>query len=289
MKAIHIKYLVFLFIIVLAACKNPDNKESFKKVTIVKTWQMPDVLKEISGIAWVDEQRMACVQDELGVIFMYNLVSKKIEKKISFASPGDFEAIAKVGELYYIMRADGQVFEVNTAFKNPEINAYTIDLKGLEDIESLTYDEANHQWLVMGKDPDPQIASTVKGVYTFNLVTKVRSDRPRYTIDMESTFLNKDFDKNGKVSKKKLPKIFQPSDIAIHPKTGEIFSTDGRHSSLVILDSMGILKDWIDLDKSHFPQPEGIAFSPSGELYISSEGAKQNGVISMVKINDSRN
>ena len=56
-----------------------ENKNSGQEaaasaaITITKKWEMPNELTEISGLSYMDEQRFACVQDELGTIFIYNI------------------------------------------------------------------------------------------------------------------------------------------------------------------------------------------------------------------------
>ena len=47
----------------------------------------------------------------------------------------------------------------------------------------------------------------------------------------------------------------------------------------MILTREGTKKDLIELDDKLFLQPEGICFTPSGDLYISSEGDDKKGFI----------
>src|SRR5688572_17114686 len=39
-------------------------------VRIESSWQLPEVLREVSGIAYLSVDRIACVQDELGNIYI---------------------------------------------------------------------------------------------------------------------------------------------------------------------------------------------------------------------------
>ena len=41
-------------------------------IVITKKWDLPKILTEISGLAYLDEDRFACVQDEQGTVFIYN-------------------------------------------------------------------------------------------------------------------------------------------------------------------------------------------------------------------------
>ena len=63
--------------------KNEKNKKKDKEsteagITVIKRWELPKILTEISGLSCMDEQRFACVQDELGKIFVYNIASSKV-------------------------------------------------------------------------------------------------------------------------------------------------------------------------------------------------------------------
>jgi hypothetical protein len=55
---------------------------------------------------------------------------------------------------------------------------------------------------------------------------------------------------------------------------------------LLILDQSGAVKKLYQLEKSSFNQPEGITFSPTGDMYISNEGSKQPGNILHVTLNE---
>ena len=70
-------------------------------------------------------------------------------------------------------------------------------------------------------------------------------------------------------SKSKKPtNNLQPSDIDINPVTKEIYVTESANSHLYILNTNGTIKESYTLSKADFSQPEGITFSPSGELFI---------------------
>jgi uncharacterized protein YjiK len=100
-------------------------------------------------------------------------------------------------------------------------------------------------------------------------------EEPVFKINLE----DKDTEKN----QKKKNKSIMPSGLAIHPGSREIFIIDGPGAQLVILDKAGKSKRHIELGKE-FSQPEGIAFSPDGDLFISNEGSKQPGNILKVEL-----
>jgi uncharacterized protein YjiK len=285
MKQTTIILVPFLGLIYYTSCsiscftsnsdKSSNNKHK-EKVTIITKWQMPSFLNEISGICWVDEERIACVPDEQGIVFIYNISSAKIENQIQFADSGDFEAITKTDDAYYVMRSDGHIFEINTSLKKTVVKQYHILINEPNDIEGLFYDETEKRFLIVNRLPDPQ-APTKKSIYSFDLSTKKLIDKPIYEIDLSGILIIKENDEDKK-------EVFLPSDIAIHPITSDIYLVDGIHSSIQIIDATGKIKSYIKLDKNDFPKPEGLTFSPKGDIFISSEGIKQNGFIAKVKI-----
>jgi uncharacterized protein YjiK len=242
-------------------------------VTIAQKWDLPSVLKEVSGIAYIDKDRFACIQDEQGVIFLYNRATGKVEKEIAFGAPGDYEDIALVGEKAWVVRADGKLFEVDMA--SGKATAHNTPLTENHNVEGLAYDKANNRLLLAIKDEEPGGAD-YKGIYGFDLAGKKLAKEPVYRIDVTHEAFASD-------KGKKKSKSVKPSAIGIHPSTGEIYVTDGPKSRLLIMDKSGAIKEVLQLGKS-FEQPEGITFSPGGELYISNEGNKQPGNILAVTL-----
>jgi len=64
---------------------------------------------------------------------------------------------------------------------------------------------------------------------------------------------------------------FQPSAIAIHPFTGNIYLLSNIGRILVVYSGDGELLDVVYLSKDIFSQPEGMCFDKEGDLYISNE------------------
>ncbi len=84
-----------------------DETPASGGISIQEKWELPSELKEISGIAYLDEQRFACVQDEQGIVYIYNTAKKAIEQKIPFAGAGDFEGLTLVDKTAWVVRSDG--------------------------------------------------------------------------------------------------------------------------------------------------------------------------------------
>jgi len=65
---------------------------------------------------------------------------------------------------------------------------------------------------------------------------------------------------------------FQPSAIAIHPESKNVYILSFTSSVLAVYTSYGELVTASNLNKRIFMQPEGICFDDENSLYISNEG-----------------
>jgi len=242
---------------------------------IINSWEMPTLLNEVSGIAWVNDSTLACIQDEEGIIYNFNLNTGEITDDISFGEDADYEAIALNKDDAYIMRSDGRIIEIKD-YTSDTIAPQFFDT-GFEtknNMESLTYDPKTKRLITVAKDEGLE-DDRYKGLYAISLETKAQSENPIFKIDMEAEAF-KAFEK------KKEEKTFSPSDLAIHPKTGDYYIVDGIRPKLLIMSATGKIKAVHELNTFHFAQPESITFAPDGRLYIANEAA--GGVATLLEI-----
>lgn len=257
--------------------KNDENVEASTSASylIEEKYIMPEVLSEISDISYMHGSSFACVQDELGTIFIYNTADKKIEKKIPFAGPGDYEGIAVVGTNAYVVNSSGTVYEVSGLEEaKPLVKEHKTYLNAKNDVEALCYDKVNNRLLLAYKGEEA--GGSTKGIYSFDLKSKQLASTPVYSIDLNNSL----FEDGGKKKKQS----FKPSALAIHPTNGDLYITEGTDPKLLILDSQGKVKSLVQFSGRDFTQSEGITFNAAGELFISNEGKKGNGNILKVKL-----
>lgn len=255
---------------------NAEITEGSDNYTISETWELPTELDEISGIVWIDAHTLACVQDENGIIYMYDLDERSITEEIPFAGNGDYEGIALHNTDLYVMQSDGLMYEIkNWRETNRTISSHQTGFKAANNMESLTYSPKDKSLLTAPKDKDAN--DEFKGIYKISMASKIADvNSPTYKIEMNAERLKK-------YKGKKLHKTFNPSEIAVHPKTNAIYVLEGKNPKLIILDQHGILKTVYKLDEINFPQPEGMTFSADGDLYISNEAVNGTASIHLVE------
>ncbi|MDT7827498.1 hypothetical protein RQM65_02320 [Pricia sp. S334] len=272
--------LGILIIAIAFTEKAPQRKRGDIHYTVSQRWELPTQLREISGIDWLDEDRVAAVQDENGLIFIYNLKDKGVEEIIEFAGSGDYEGIAVANTDAYVLRSDGLLYEV-AEFRSSgrTVKTYETFFTAEQDVETLEFDPDGNRLLLAPKAYD-QNSENYKGIYAFSLNTKKMQSGFVFKIEMTDKVLKR-FRQN------KLHKTFRPSDMAINPVNGLMYLIEGTKPKLLIMNSDGSLKSAHVLDNRLFPQPEGITFSPDGRLFISSEGKNGNNAsISEMKLTE---
>ena len=257
--------------------KSFDEKHKEKTYKVVNKWELPEILEEVSGISWLGNNKVACIQDEDGIIFIYDLKKNSIEREINFGDDGDYEAIASYKDDAYVMRSDGTLFVVNNfQSKKPTVKEFDTPLYKKNNIEGLALDLTKDRLLLAAKDRNPYNDS-YKAIYGYSLKTHKLDSAALFDINLKDKIF-KDH------REKKLYNTFRPSEVAINPLTGEFYILEGVNPKLLILDKNGTPKKIHYLDPDEFNQPEGITFSPSGTLYISNEGRKDDANILEVEL-----
>ncbi len=252
-----------------------------------RDYELQDILREISGISWYSHHKIACVQDEKGIIFLFDEGTGEISDAYAFGKHGDYEDIAIDKDTAWVLESNGTIYKVtNFTADNRKTFIYKTPLSTRNDAEGLAYDAKKNNLLIACKNQpsinEKQKLAGYKAIYRFTTSDNKLKEKPEYLID--SKWFN-DFEETKYFKKvsldlaKKLQlaenTVFNPSGLAIHPLY-IISTTPGR---LIVMNRNGKIKYIQALDKRIFRQPEGICFSPEGDLYISNEGNNGRGNI----------
>lgn len=251
---------------------------------------LPSDLHEVSGLAYIDTNELAMVQDEEGLIFIFDLESKEVTARHRFRNNGDFEGVEIIGETAYVLRSDGDVYEVlNYRSETPVVKSHETALSTRNDTEGLGYDPVSKLLLISSKESDKLMGTKYKDkqvVVSFDPETRSLRPNPFVVIDLDDikSFLKK----NAKTkSEKKFEdkfnpdksSSFKPSGIAVHPHTQNIYLIASNGNMLLVLNRKFQILQAKHLPSKKFPQPEGICFDAEGNLYISNEGQLSAGTL----------
>jgi len=269
---------LFIGITLFAFNNKPTGEEiETKKYKIINKWEVPKILDEVSGISWIGNEKVACIQDEEGIIFIYNLKTEKIEKEIEFAERGDYEDVVVYENTAYALRSDGVIFMVKNYNTSPKVTKYNTFEDDKRDVEGLTLDKPNNRLLIAVKDEkDKDIP--FKGVYEFDLATEKFNPSPIFKINLNDAIFKS-------LDEKKPHKRMRPSAISYSLDHNEVYVLDGSKPKILVANKNWELIKLYELDKDLFYQPEGITFSPDGRMFISNEGKKGKPNILEVELN----
>jgi hypothetical protein len=271
-------YIIFVWTGIFLTSSNKLGYD-FSKPTLND--ELPPILHEISGLAIIDSTSIACVQDEDGILFIYNIKSHKITQQHTFGLRGDYEGITLVNDLLYILRSDGVLFEIkNYQSKKLKVKTYPTRVPAVNN-EGLCYDAINNRLLIGAKgkiNKDP-LNKNDRYIYSFDLKTKTLHPNPAFrfnlldinlTAKMQGINFPKKQNKKGESIEHGFK--FNTSEIAIHPITQQLFVLSAADHVLFIFSKNGNLEYIEQLNPIVFNKSEGLDFFTNSDMLISNEG-----------------
>ncbi len=233
-----------------------DLKSPFKK------FELPDVLREISGINAVNDSLIACINDEIGVVYFYNLNSNEIDHKIKFTGKGDFEDLVVVNDTIYILESNGTIWEIQNYKKNPRVESYFLLIEPPFELEGLA--RQGDRLFVAAK----YFHKKERG---FKGQLPVWKLSPGFQIE-KSFFSLPDLIKapGGHTT------AFNTSALLYDELTDHWFCLSTNENVFIQCGNNGDLISIQGLSDKIFLQPEGMCFTISGDLLISNEGKGGN-------------
>jgi uncharacterized protein YjiK len=229
-----------------------------------------DALREISGIDfYAKDTSVFAISDELGYLFKIHLKNGYAIQKWKFDKALDFEDVCYRDSLFYILESNGNIHTLKFSPHGDTITTQTTvfnaEGKGKNEFETLYYDSVRSSFIMICKDceSDKKSAVTAWGYNTKN------DAFTRAVFMINADVIAK------KVGQKKMK--FKPSAAAINPATGELWILSAVNELLVRADQNGNCKEAYPLNAGLYTQPEGISFTPKGDMIISNEaGNKHN-------------
>lgn len=242
---------------------------------------LPDTLHEISGLTDIDDGRIGCVQDEKGMVFVYNLYQSRIESRHTFYLDGDYEGITLVKDDMYVLRSNGTLFCIRNFFGDTQkVDSFQTNIQNINN-EGLCYHAKRKTLLIASKsriNRQPE-QKDKRYIYEFDIKTNKTMDEPFLVLDVNdievemskrNISLGERQKKTGESIDKRLK--FMPSSIAVHPVNGYYYIISAVDFLMIAVDDKGEIKDMVKFDEALFPKPEGLTFFTNGDMFISNEG-----------------
>ena len=274
-----------VLMLTLFSCKasitDKENGTGYNLNSPDTSFALPDTLHEISGLTYIDATSFACIQDENGILFIYNALNNKLEKQYTFHLDGDYEGIARIDKTICVLRSDGTLFEISD-FESEDfrLNSYATGIPANNN-EGLCYDPDNNRLLIackgkIGKGP---AYKDKRVIYGFDLKTKVLTQDPVFDFDLQTIiqFAQRN-DIKLPVKTKKKGQVTEPvikfriSAICIHPVTKQLYLISAADHMIFVFGMNGEIVHIEKLNPAMFNKPEGITFFENGDMLITNEG-----------------
>ncbi|RYG00917.1 MAG: hypothetical protein EOO02_13885 [Chitinophagaceae bacterium] len=232
-------------------------------------------LLEISGISFINETALAAINDEDGKVFTVNFEKGK-PPSFEFGGNHDYEDIVYTDSMYYVLESSGDMYCVPAADPSATRTVRFHRRRKIE-FESLYTDPRTHKLVLLSKEQ--RLIDEAIIAYEFDPNTKQFSDQPLYVIPLkEVKKLMKDYSAECK-----------PSGAAVHPILNKLFVIASVGKVLFICSLDGKVESAYELNPDLFAQPEGICFSPYGDMFISNEGLQGKATVIRFRYDPPRN
>ena len=260
------KYLLLLNMLISCQASVPGNFPTPKAYDLNHPYkiELTEQLDEISGIQfYAKDSSVFAISDATGSLYKIFLGRKNIVQKWKFGKNADYEDLQLVDSTFYILSSSGNLAGVKFFSKDSlEVIFYQFPGKDKNEFETLFYDKETGLLNMICKNCE---ADKKKSVSVWSFSPKEKEYLPgSFSINVAPIA--------GKLGLDKLK--FKCSAAAINPLTNELFILSSVNKALIIADKNGNAKEVYPLDPSIYKQPEGIAFTPAGDLLISNESHK---------------
>ncbi len=266
MRSHHAINFIAFFLLFFISCNSTQKKSQFPDSEMYnfsnpKVLDLPMELDEISGIAYYPKDTSVfAIVDEDGMLYKISLKNPEVLRSWRFDKKRDYEDLLLIDTTFYVLVSSGDIVKVN--FTGDKLTSTKIELssasKNQNEFESMFQDSNKIIILCKSCDVDTKNQSTS---YSCNLNDSIPIMVPHNSINYSELFKNK-------------PKNLKASAAAVNPITNEIYIISAIENLLVVTSMDGKLKSSFQLNPKIYKQPEGIAFTPEGDLIISNEYAE---------------
>lgn len=276
-KCPPISYSFFVYaLLFVAGCKQIPSSADYD-LGKPETTLLGNVLNEISGICCFNEKdsSLLSVVDSKERVYRLEMRVPKLADHTEKIVPtnSDLEDIVKVDSSLFLLMSKGILKEVPDKAKDSfGVKTYQLNIPGTNDFETVYYDPTVHSLILLCKSCHHEKGEGIRTAYRFDLATRSFDSSQFYTISKDAI---KEIlrDANAK---------FDPSAAAINPINKRLYILSSAGNLLVVTDNRGTVFEAYPLNPDIFPQSEGIAFAPNGDMFISNE--KKHGEPTLLRI-----
>lgn len=269
----------FIFLFIAGGCSSLEHKVTLASgeydLNNPSKLVLGDALSEISGISfYAKDSSVFAISDETGILYKIYIKKGFRIEEWEFDKKRDYEDVVLHDSSFFILESNGNIEKINVVPRSKQsvrdtiLNRRTVfpgDNKLKREFESLYYDEEYKGFVMICKDCEEDdykfttawLYDPVAGSYTPSI----------FKIELDPIA--------KKIGSEKIK--FRPSAAAVNPITKDIWIVSSTNGLIVVIDHKGNMKDVYTLNTGIFNKPEGITFTPWGDLLVSNEAGDKYG------------
>lgn len=225
--------------------------------------KLPLELDEISGVAYYPaDSSIFAINDEKG--WLYKIKKNTPIRRWKFSAGADFEDVVLLDSTFYVLQSNGDIMQLNFSQQNTvAVQQFYFDRTGKSEneFEILYFDSVRQKMILICKDCESDKKKSLT-TFSFDPQSGEYSDQS-FQVDVTKIA--------AAIGEEKVK--FKPSAASVNPRTGELYIISAINKLLVVADIDGNFKQAYPVDPGIFKQPEGLSFTPAGDLIISNEAA----------------
>ena len=281
-----LRFLIILLLFTSCNCRGNNKRRHaaeparppafrFDTHSPATVYRLPEKLNEISGISPVSESLIACIADEKGIVYFYDMRLREIVHEIRFTDKGDFEDLVVTGDVIYVLNSNGEIWTI----------AQYMDAKRTVSSSRLQIEQPFELEGLCAKDT--YLLTAAK--FYHNKKRNSRTLLPVWPVSLPSMQVAAPLflipDNVGDISKPNLP--FHTSAICFDSTANEFLLLSTFTKLLLRCSTSGEIIQRIVLPENLFTQPEGLCITAGGQLLISNEG--KEGKATVIVFNPKKN
>jgi uncharacterized protein YjiK len=229
-------------------------------------WELPNALREVSGLAATPDGRVFAHGDERALIVELDVPRQRVAKTFSMGrqtARGDFEGLAVVEGRFWLVTSDGILYESAEGANGAQVpfRMYDTGVGAQCEVEGLAYDPTAGALLLACKTPRARALRGMVAVFTWSIQRRALVSRGGVRVRADS------------VARSAGVSTFHPSGIERDPTTGHWLLVAAQERAVVEITPAGRVVAGAALARQRHRQAEGIAIASDLTLLIADEGA----------------
>jgi len=235
---------------------------------------LPMGISSFSDVAVLDSTHLVCIEPLNGNVVLFDLQRNAISSQLSLGSDYRFVDVSRMDSTLILIDSESKVHFLlppydSTSFVSSDETKENFSTSGI------CFHQSTKRLFLLSEVQEKEEGQFSSFLYAFNLNKHKLTEEPLFEInssDVETFALNNNlsFPRNGITNEGDALEAlnFNPTAVAVHPKTNEIYILSSADRSLVVFNQFGEVVNFTILDARLFSIPTGLTFQDNGDLLI---------------------